>query len=102
MQRVAQVVILDDSGNLVGHLVNIPVVDLQAVVQDFADARLVRDQCWRAVADSFQRRQTKRFGNRRHDKQIGNAVSIAPAFAALKVGKYDFSATFLRIRSLLS
>src|SRR5665213_1609025 len=55
-QLIAQWIVLHDRSDLVSHLIDVPEIDFQAVLQYFANARLVTDQSRGAIADGFQRR----------------------------------------------
>jgi hypothetical protein len=74
---IAQRVILDDGGNLVGHFIYVPEIYLQAVAQHFANSRLFGNQRWCAVADCFERRQAEWFGNTTAYEQIADAAKAS-------------------------
>ena len=63
--------IVADAVDGVGQSVDIPIVDLDAVVENLGAAGLFRDDGWRTTLHGLKRRDAERLGYRRHDVDIG-------------------------------
>src|SRR5882724_5810102 len=92
MKFITQWVILQHAGDHVSHLIVVPEVDAEGIVNDFSYASFFTDKDGRAITDCFEGSQREWFSGRRQHKEIPDIESIAPTFATLKTNEDDLFA----------
>ena len=73
----------------VSHGVDVPIIGLDDIIEDFGTSRLFGDYRRDAHLHGFERRDAERFGNRRHDVDIAGLEHLIDLLAFLEAGEME-------------
>src|SRR4051812_9095707 len=86
-ERAGERWVLQDGDDLVGHLVDVPEVDLEGVVEDLADAGLFADDDGDVVTHGLERGDAEGLGDGGHDVEVGHLEHALDVGAAEEAGE---------------
>ena len=77
-------IVVTDRVDGIGKGMDVPIVYLDTVVENFGATTLFRDDRWSAALHGLERRDTKRLRNRRHNVNIAGLKAFVNLLAAHK------------------